>query len=94
MHTIVLRVDEFVALAASRGHTTYEQQAEAAGIGQGTMHRIRAGEPVSSTTVAAICNAYGVAFDDVFRFGTVKPKRVPSVPPLIRSRRSVKAAAA
>lgn len=90
MHTIVLQVDAFVALAASRGHTTYEQQAEATGLGQGTLHRIRNGEPVSSTTIAAICSTYDVPFEDVFTFGTVKPKRVPAIP---RSRR-VKAAAA
>ncbi|MFF7171140.1 helix-turn-helix domain-containing protein [Streptomyces pseudovenezuelae] len=93
MHTIVLKVDEFVALAASRGHTTYEQQAEATGLGQGTMHRIRNGEPVSSTTIAAICSTYGADFDALFTFGMVKPKHVPPVPS-VRPVRRMRAAAA
>lgn len=74
MDTIVLRVDEFVALAASRGDTTYEQQAATTGLGVGTLHRLRNGEPPSSAAIAKVCAAYGVAFDDVFAFGTVAPK--------------------
>lgn len=75
MDTIVLKIDNFVDLAISRGHTTYELQAGATGLGIATLHRIRNGEPASSTAVARICGAYGVEFDDVFAFGTVAPKR-------------------
>jgi DNA-binding Xre family transcriptional regulator len=78
MDTIVLKVEDFLDVAAARGHTTYEQQAAATGLGIGTLHRIRSGEPVSSTTVAAICSSYGVAFEDVFTFGTAAPKRTRS----------------
>ncbi|MFC8873179.1 helix-turn-helix domain-containing protein [Streptomyces ardesiacus] len=90
MHTIVLKVDEFVALAASRGHTSYEKQADETGLGVATLHRIRNGEPASSTAVAAICATYGVEFGDVFEFRSVTPTR--TRPRAVRRR--VKAAAA
>lgn len=90
MHTIALRVDEFVGLAASRGDTSYEMQADATGLGVATLHRIRNGEPASSTAVAAICSTYGVEFDAVFEFRTVT-----TVQSRARAaRRRVKAAAA
>ena len=66
---IKLRVDEFVTLAASRGHCTFEAQAAATGLGIGTIHRLRNGGPASATAVAAICSAYGVEFADVFVIG-------------------------
>ncbi|MDV6290275.1 hypothetical protein R2F25_30150 [Streptomyces sp. UP1A-1] len=75
MHTIVLKVDEFVALAASRGHTSYETQASATGLGVATLHRIRNGELASAGAVAAICATYGVEFDAVFEFRTVTTTR-------------------
>ncbi|EPH40895.1 helix-turn-helix transcriptional regulator [Streptomyces aurantiacus] len=75
METIVLKIGDFLDLVESRGHATYELQSHATGLGTGTLHRIRAGGPVSSSTVAAICSAYGVAFDDVFAFGTVTAQR-------------------
>lgn len=90
MDTIVLKVEDFLDLAAHHGHLTYEQQAAATGLGVGTLHRIRRGEPASSTAVARICAAYDVAFDDVFVFATVTPKRLPAQRPA----RRVKAAAA
>lgn len=90
MHTIVLKVDAFVALAASRGHTSYEMQAAETGLGVATLHRIRNGEPASSTAVAAICAAYGVEFGDVFEFRTATAAR----PKNRALRRHVKAAAA
>jgi uncharacterized protein (DUF2336 family) len=64
--TIRLRVDDFVALAGSRGQHTFEAQAAATGLGIGTIHRLRSGEPASAPAVARIIRAYGVAFDDVF----------------------------
>ncbi|MGW2708645.1 hypothetical protein ACWC4J_06585 [Streptomyces sp. NPDC001356] len=67
--SINLRVDEFVALAASRGHLTFEAQAAATGLGIGTIHRLRNGGPASASAVAAICQGYGVDFDAVFVFG-------------------------
>ncbi|WP_125262355.1 helix-turn-helix domain-containing protein [Streptomyces alboflavus] len=80
METIVLKIEDFLDLVESRGHATYELQSHATGLGTGTLHRIRAGGPVSSSTAAAICAAYGVAFDDVFAFGTVTAVRAkPSV---------------
>jgi hypothetical protein len=90
MHTIVLKVDDFLELAKTRGDTTYEQLSAATGLGVATLHRMRNGGPASSTAIAAICNAYGVAFEDAFTFGTVTPKRVPAE----RPPRRVKAAAA
>lgn len=90
MHTIVLKVDEFLELAAARNHTTYELQAEATGLGVATLHRLRGGQPASSTAIAAICSAYDAVFEDLFKFGTVTPRRVPSQRPA----RRVKAAAA
>lgn len=90
MHTIVLKVDDFLDLATARGHTTYELQAAATGLGIATLHRMRNGAPASSTAVAAVCATYGVDFDQVFTFGTVKPKRVRAQRPA----RLMKAAAA
>ncbi|NJP71940.1 helix-turn-helix transcriptional regulator [Streptomyces sp. C1-2] len=92
MDTIVLKVDDFVDLAATHGHLTYEQQAAATGLGVGTLHRIRSGEPASSTAIARICAAYDVGFDDVFAFATVTPKRLPAQ--RRPARRQVRAAAA
>jgi hypothetical protein len=89
MHTIVLKVDDFLGLATARGHTTYELQAAATGLGIATLHRMRNGAPASSTAIAAVCATYGVDFDQVFTFGTVAPKRVSAQPA-----RRVKAAAA
>lgn len=66
MSIIRLRAVAYLELATANGHLTYEQQAAAAGLGIGTIHRIRNGGPASSTAVAAICNAYGVEFADVF----------------------------
>lgn len=65
MH-IHLRRDAYTALAAAHGHYTYEQQANATGLGIATIHRIRSGGPVSSSSVAAICCTYGVEFADLF----------------------------
>jgi hypothetical protein len=64
--TIHLRPNAFTKLAASRGLRTYAEQAAAAGIGIGTMHRLRGGAPADSRSIAKICNGYGVNFDDVF----------------------------
>lgn len=64
--SIRLRLDAFADLAASNGHYTYEQQALATGLGIATIHRIRGGGPVSSSSVAAICSTYGVEFADLF----------------------------
>jgi hypothetical protein len=89
MHTTVLKVDAFIALAASRGHTTYEQQAAATGLAIGTLHRLRNGGPAGPAAIASICTTYGVDFESVFTFGTVAPKRVPVQP----THRSLKAAA-
>ncbi|MGW2742325.1 helix-turn-helix domain-containing protein [Streptomyces sp. NPDC001450] len=74
MDTIVLKVDDFLVVANSRGHTTYEQLAAATGLGVGTLHRLRNGGPAGPTAIARICSTYGVAFEDVFTFGTAKPK--------------------
>lgn len=89
MHTIVLKVDDFVALAASRGHTSYETQAAETGLGVATLHRIRNGEPASAGAVAAICATYGVEFGDVFEFRTATAARKTRAP-----RRRVKPVAA
>jgi DNA-binding Xre family transcriptional regulator len=91
MHTIVLRVDEFVALAASRGHTSYEMQAAATGLGIATLHRIRNGEPASAGAVAAICSTYGVPVEDVFTFRTATAAKTRA---RAAARRPVKAVAA
>ncbi|MFD5663399.1 helix-turn-helix domain-containing protein [Streptomyces anthocyanicus] len=80
MHTIVLKVDDFVALAASRGHTSYEMQAAETGLGVATLHRIRNGEPASSTAIAAICATYGVEFGDVFEVRTATTARKTRMP--------------
>lgn len=69
MSVIKLRVTEFTALAESRGHRTFEAQAAATGLGIGTIHRLRNGQPASSSAVAAICSAYGVEFADLFVIG-------------------------
>lgn len=71
MDTIVLKVDDFLNVAGARGHTTYDQQAAATGLGVGTLHRLRGGGPAHPTAIARICTTYGVAFEDVFTFGTV-----------------------
>ncbi|MFF5285238.1 helix-turn-helix domain-containing protein [Streptomyces sp. NPDC013171] len=68
--SIHLQTVAFAALAAAHGHTTYEQQAGATGLGIGTIHRLRSGAPASSTSVAAICSAYGVEFADIFVIST------------------------
>lgn len=70
--TIKLRVNDFTELAESMGHTTYEQQAAATGLGAGTLHRLRNGQPASANAVAAICSAYGVEFADLFAIGEVQ----------------------
>jgi hypothetical protein len=90
MDTIVLKADDFLAVAGARGHTTYEQQATATGISVGTLHRLRSGGPAGPSAIARICSTYGVAFEDVFTFGTAVPKRVPAQ----RRGRRVKARAA
>lgn len=64
--TIHLRSNDFATLAESRGLRTYQDQAAAAGIGIGTMHRLRGGAPADSRSIAKICNAYGVNFDELF----------------------------
>nr|WSX48848.1 helix-turn-helix transcriptional regulator [Streptomyces sp. NBC_00974] len=64
--TIHLHHDAFAELAASRGLRTYAEQAAAAGIGIGTMHRLRGGAPADSRSIAKICSGYGVGFDDLF----------------------------
>lgn len=92
MDTIVLKVEGFLDLAATHGHLTYEQQAAATGLGVGTLHRIRSGEPASSTAIARICDTYGVTFDEVFAFAMAAPKRVPTQ--RRTARRLVRAAAA
>lgn len=89
MRTTVLKVDAFIDLAASRGHTTYEQQAAATGLAVGTLHRLRSGGPAGPAAIASICTTYGANFEDVFTFGTIAPKRVP-----VQTTRRVKAAAA
>ncbi|WP_327162053.1 helix-turn-helix domain-containing protein [Streptomyces zaomyceticus] len=71
--TIHLQSVAFATLATANGHHTYEQQAEATGLGIGTIHRLRNGSPASSASVAAICNAYGVEFADLFVIGTTAP---------------------
>ena len=90
MDTIVLKVDDFLVVANSRCHTTYEQLAGATGLGVGTLHRLRNGGPAGPTAIARICSTYGVAFEAVFTFGTAAPKRVPAQ----RRGRRVKARAA
>lgn len=70
--SIRLRLDAFATLAASQGHLTYEQQANATGLGVGTIHRIRSGGAASSSSVAAICSTYGVEFADLFVITTVR----------------------
>lgn len=72
MSIIRLRTVEYLELATAHGHLTYEQQAIAAGLGAGTIHRIRNGGPASATAVAAICNAYGVEFADVFEIAAIE----------------------
>ncbi|MCT9139031.1 helix-turn-helix domain-containing protein [Streptomyces violarus] len=72
MSIIRLRAVAYLELATANGHLTYEQQAVAAGLGAGTIHRLRNGGPASSTAVAAICNAYGVEFADVFEIAAVE----------------------
>ncbi|MFD5838177.1 helix-turn-helix domain-containing protein [Streptomyces collinus] len=74
MDTIVLKVEEFLDMAGARGHTTYEKLSAATGLSFGTLHRLRNGGPAGPAAIAKICTTYGVAFEDVFTFGTVKPK--------------------
>ena len=66
MSVIKLRVEQFIDLAGSRGHRTFEQQAAATGLGVGTIHRLRNDQPASAGAVAAICSAYGCEFADLF----------------------------
>lgn len=77
MSVIKLKVSEFLALAGSRGHDTFEKQAAATGLGMGTIHRLRNGQPAGQRAVAAICGAYGVRFEAVFVIDEVQalPKK-------------------
>ncbi|MEU3289951.1 hypothetical protein [Streptomyces longwoodensis] len=88
MDTIVLKVEDFLDVAGARGHTTYEQQAEATGLGIATLHRLRAGGPAGPAAIAKILTTYGVSFEEVFTCGTATPR------PTRRPARRVKAAAA
>ncbi|AQW55240.1 helix-turn-helix domain-containing protein [Streptomyces violaceusniger] len=74
--SILLRIDEYLKLATAHGHLTYEAQALAAGLGVGTIHRVRNGGPAGPSTVAAICSTYGVEFSDVFVLGSAAAKPV------------------
>ncbi|BDH04854.1 helix-turn-helix domain-containing protein [Streptomyces seoulensis] len=76
MYIIRLRTVQYDELAESNGHLTYGQRAVAAGLGAGTIHRLRNGGPASATAVAAICVAYGVEFGDVFE---VTPAAAPAL---------------
>lgn len=69
MFSIFLRVDEYLDLARASGHLSYEQQANAAGLGVGTIHRLRNGSPASSTAVAALLTTYGTEFSELFTIG-------------------------
>ncbi|MFE5658316.1 helix-turn-helix domain-containing protein [Streptomyces sp. NPDC056517] len=71
--SIHLRTVAFAEMAAANGHHSFEQQAKATGLGIGTIHRLRNGGPASSASVAAICNAYGVEFADMFVISTTAP---------------------
>lgn len=66
MSSIKLRVAEYLELARAQGHLTHEQQATAAGLGSGTIHRLRNGQPASAGAIAAIMRTYGVDFEAVF----------------------------
>ncbi|MET9142387.1 helix-turn-helix domain-containing protein [Streptomyces sp. NPDC058319] len=76
MDTIVLKVKDFLDVAGARGHTTYEQQATATGLSNGTLHRLRRGGPAGPAVIARICTTYDVTFEDVFEFATTaQPQR-------------------
>ncbi|MCX4615752.1 hypothetical protein [Streptomyces mirabilis] len=92
MSVITLRVDEFLDLARSRGHHTYEQQAAATGLGIATMHRLRSGGTASATAVASICSAYGVEFADVWAIG--QPAAAPATAESAQPKHTGKALAA
>lgn len=89
MDTIVLKAEAFRELAVARGHTTYDDQAAATGLGVGTLHRLRNGGPAGPTAIARICTTYGARFEDVFEFSAVAP----AVRPKAREHRRVKAVA-
>jgi len=69
MSSIWLRRDAYRKVALRHGHTTYRRQAAAAGLGFGTLWRTRNGAPVSSETVAALLNLYGLEFSELFSIG-------------------------
>ncbi|MFE9624245.1 helix-turn-helix domain-containing protein [Streptomyces sp. NPDC006527] len=97
MDTIVLKVGDFLDVARARGHTTYEQLSAATGLGVATLHRLRNGGPAGPAAIAKICQTYGVAFEDVFAFGTATPAQSPARRTRRQTRRparDVKAAAA
>ncbi|MEV8394780.1 MULTISPECIES: hypothetical protein [unclassified Streptomyces] len=65
--SIRLRTDAFRELAAAHGHRTMQQQADAVGLGIGTISRLRNGEPAGQRSIAAILATYDVEFEDLFR---------------------------
>jgi hypothetical protein len=88
MDTIVLKVEDFLDVAGARGHTTYEQQAEATGMSVGALHRLRNGGQAGPAAIARILTTYGVRFEDLFTFGTVASTQAKA-----RAAQRVKAAA-
>ncbi|WP_405674800.1 helix-turn-helix domain-containing protein [Streptomyces sp. NBC_01511] len=71
--SIRLRTDAFRELAQTHGHLTMQQQATAAGLGIGTISRLRSGEPAGQRAVAALLTVYGVEFDDLFQVTATVP---------------------
>ncbi|MFF4403757.1 hypothetical protein [Streptomyces sp. NPDC001404] len=72
MSTILLRVEEYLALANAHGHHTYARQADAVGLGVATIHRLRRGDPAGARAVAAICSTYHVEFAELFTLTHVR----------------------
>ncbi|WP_406337327.1 helix-turn-helix domain-containing protein [Streptomyces sp. NBC_00649] len=76
MSIILLRRERYLELAKLHGHHTYEAQALAAGLGIATIHRLRNDGPAGPRAVAALCDAYGVEFADLFALGSTASKPV------------------
>ncbi|MDT0381372.1 helix-turn-helix transcriptional regulator [Streptomyces sp. DSM 42041] len=61
-----LKTTRYRQLAEDRGLLTYEQKADAVGIGIATAHRIENGGGVGPSVAARLMRFYGVSFTDLF----------------------------
>jgi hypothetical protein len=67
-----LKTGSYLALAKERGHRTFEQKANAAGLGIGTIHRIVGGGAVGEVVIARLMTAYDTKFEELFEIPAAK----------------------